>query len=144
MMLGKPMVPDFVPLYAVVIVLFSLIYFALSSLSFLLVKLDVPEVSRLFRGLFNVYFWMVGSTGLVATAVFAASGRMAFMAAMLLLAATAMAVRKRVLQLIDRQQTAWQSGDTAAMRRLRIIHCGAMLANIAVLATVASSVRFIL
>jgi hypothetical protein len=144
MMLGKPMVPDFVPLYAVVTVLFSLIYFALSSLSFLLVQLDVPEVSRLFRGLFNVYFWMVGFTGLVATAVFAASGRMAFMAAMLLLAATAMAVRKRVLQLIDRQQTAWQSGDTTAMRRLRIIHCGAMLANIAVLATVASSVRFIL
>jgi hypothetical protein len=144
MILGKPMVPDFVPLYAVVTVLFSLIYFALSSLSFLLVQLDVPEVSRLFRGLFNVYFWMVGFTGLVATAVFAASGRMAFTAAMLLLAATAMAVRKRVLQLIDMQQTAWQSGDTAAMRRLRIIHCGAMLANIAVLATVASSVRFIL
>ena len=138
------MVPDFVSLYAVVIVLFSLIYFALSSLSFLLVKLHIPEVSRLFRGLFNVYFWMVGFTGLVATAVFAASGRMAFTAAMLLLAATAIVVRKRVLQLIDMQQTAWQSGDTAAMRRLRIIHCGAMLANIAVLATVASSVRYIL
>jgi hypothetical protein len=138
------MVPDFVPLYAVVTVLFSLIYFALSSLSFLLVQLDVPEVSRLFRGLFNVYFWMVGFTGLVATAVFAASGRMAFTAAMLLLAATAMIARTRVLQLIDMEQTAWQSGDTAAMRRLRIIHCGAMLANIAVLATVASSVRFIL
>jgi hypothetical protein len=138
------MVPDFVALYAVVIVLFSLIYFALSSLSFLLVELDVPEVSRLFRGLFNVYFWMVGFTGLVATAVFAASGRMAFTAAMLLLAATAMTVRKRVLQLIDMEQTAWQSGDTAAMRRLRIIHCGAMLTNIAVLATVASSVRYIL
>ena len=61
------MVPDFVPLYAVVIVLFSLIYFALASLSFLLVRLDLPDVSRLFRGLFNVYFWMVGVTGLVAT-----------------------------------------------------------------------------
>ena len=105
------MVPDFVPLYAVVIVLFSLIYFSLASMSFLLVRLDIPEISRLFRGLFNAYFWMVGCTGLVATAVFAASGRMAFTAAMLLLAATAMASRRRVLQLIDTQQTASQSGD---------------------------------
>jgi hypothetical protein len=138
------MVPDFVPLYAIVIVLFSLIYFSLASISFLLVRLDSPDVSRLFRGLFNVYFWMVGCTGLVATAVFAASGRMAFTAAMLVLAATAMAVRRRVLQLIDAQQTASQSGDTAAMRRLRLIHWSGMLANIVILVTVASSVRFIL
>jgi hypothetical protein len=138
------MVPDFVPLYAIVFVLFSLIYFSLASISFLLVRLNDPDVSRLFRGLFNVYFWMVGGTSLVATAVFAASGRMAFTAAMLLLAATAMASRRRVLQLIDTQQTAWQSGDTAAMRRLRLIHWGGMLANIVILVTVASSVRFIL
>jgi hypothetical protein len=138
------MVPDFVLLYAVVIVLFSLTYFSLASISFLLVRLDAPDVLRLFRGLFNVYFWMVGFTGLVATAVFAASGRMAFTAAMLLLAATALAVRRRVVELIDTQQTAWQSGDTAAMRRLRLIHWGGMLANIVILATVASSVRFIL
>ena len=138
------MVPDFLPLYAIVIVLFSLIYFSLASISFLLVRLDSPDVSRLFRGLFNVYFWMVGCTSLVATAVFAASGRMAFTAAMLLLAATAMAVRRRVLQLIDAQQTASQSGDTAAMRRLRLIHWSGMLANIVILVTVASSVRFIL
>ena len=138
------MVPDFVPLYAVVIVLFSLIYFSMASIPFLFVRLDVPEVSRLFRGLFDVYFWMVGGTGLVATAAFAASGRMAFTAAMLLLAATAMALRRTVLQRIDTQQTACQSGDTAAMRRLHLIHWGGMLANIVIIATVASSVPFIL
>ena len=137
------MVPDFVPLLAVVIVLFSLLYFSMASIPFLFVRLDIPEVSRLFRGLFNVHFWMVGCTGLAATAVFAASGRMAFTAEMLLLAATAMAVRSRVLQRIDTQQSAWQSGDTAAMRRLRLIHWGGMLANILVFATVASSVSFI-
>jgi hypothetical protein len=138
------MVPDFVPLYAVVFVLFSLIYFALASISFLLVRLDLPDVSRLFRGLFNVYFWMVGATGLVATAVFAASGRIVFAAALLLLATTAIGVRRIVLQRIDMEQTAWQSGDAAAMRRLRFIHCGSMLANMVVLVTVASSTRFIL
>jgi hypothetical protein len=138
------MVPHFLALYAVVIVLFSLIYFSFASIPFLFVRLDVPEVSRLFRGLFNSYFWIVGVTGLVATAVFAASGRMAFTAAMLSLAATAMAVRGKVLQLIDAQQTAWQSGDAAAMRRMRLIHWGGMLANIVILAAVASSVRHIL
>jgi hypothetical protein len=137
-------VPDFVPLYAVIIVLFPLAYFAMAAIPFLFVRLDIPEVWRLFRGLFSVHFWMVGLTGLLATAVFAASGRMAFTAAMLLLAAAAMAVRKRVLQLIDALQTAWQSGDAAAMRRLRLVHWGGMLANIVVLAMVASSAPFIL
>ena len=84
---------------------------------------------------------MVSVTGLVATAVFAASGRMAFTAAMLLLAATAMAMRNRVLQLIDTQLTAWQSGDTTAMLRLRLIHWGGMLANIVIIATIASGLR---
>ena len=138
------MVPDFVPLYAIIIVLFSLTYFSMASLSFLFVRLDVPEVWRLFRGLFDTYFWVVGFTGLVATAAFAASGRMAFTAGMLLLAATAMAMRSTVLQRIDAQQTAWRSGDIAAMRRLRLIHWGGMLANILVIATIASSVPFIL
>jgi hypothetical protein len=63
---------------------------------------------------------------------------------MLLLAATAMTVRRMVLRRIDTQQSAWQSGDTAAMRRLRLIHWGGMLANVLVFATVASSVPFIL
>ncbi|MEA2875799.1 MAG: hypothetical protein QOF14_995 [Hyphomicrobiales bacterium] len=138
------MVPDFVALYAVVIVMFSLIYFLFAAIPFLFVSLDVPEVSRLFRGLFNSYFWIVGVTALLATAVFAASGRMAFTAAMLLLAATAIAVRRHVLHRIDMQQTAWQSGDTAAMRRLRLIHWGGMLGNIVILAAVASSVSLIL
>ena len=138
------MVPDFLPLYAVVVVLFSLIYFCLASVAFLLVRLDIPEVWRLFRGLFNVYFWMVGASSLLATAVFAASGRLAFAAAMLLLAASAMAVRSRVLHLIDAQQAAWQAGDPAAMHRLRLIHWGGMLANIVILSTLASSARFIL
>ena len=135
------MVPDFVPLYALIIVLFSLVYFFMASIPFLFVRLDVPEVSALFRGLFNAYFWMVGLTGLLATAVFAASGRMWFSAAMLLLAVTAAAVRGSVLQRIDTQR---QAGDTAALRRLRRIHWGGMLTNIVILATVASSARFIL
>jgi hypothetical protein len=68
---------------------------------------------------------------------------MAFAAAMLSLAATAMALRSWVLQRIDSQQTASQSGDAAAIRQLRLIHWGGMLANAGVLASVAISVPLI-
>ena len=138
------MVPDFVPLYAVVTVLFSLIYFALASFAFVFVRLDVPEVGRLFRGLFNVYFWMVAVTGLMATAAFAASGRFAYMAGMFLLAVSALSMRRWTLDHIDAQRDAARAGDRAAVRRLRTMHWGGMLANIAVVATVLTSVRHIL
>ncbi|HKU09382.1 MAG TPA: hypothetical protein VJR30_25210 [Bradyrhizobium sp.] len=138
------MVPDFIPLYSVIIVLFSLIYFACASIPFLFVSLDVPEVARLFRGLFDVYFWMVGGTALLATVAFAASGRIAYAVAMLLLAVTAIVVRKKVLQRIDTQQDALQAGDAGAMRRLRLIHWGGMLANIAILVSLAGSMTRIL
>jgi len=138
------MIPEFVPLIATVFVLFFLIHFSMASLGFLLFRFEVPEVRQLFRGLLNVYFRMISFTGLVATAVFAANGRMAFTAEMLLLAMTAVAVRRKVLHCVDAQQIAWRAGDTAAIRRLRLIHLGTMLANIAILASVLSSTRFIL
>jgi hypothetical protein len=136
------MVPDFVPLAAVVLVLLSLIYFSMASMPFLFVRLDIPEVWRLFRGLFYYHFWILGCTAVVATALLAASGRMALTAEMVLIAATAIALRKTVLQRMDTQQSAWQSGDAAAMRRLRVIHWGGMLASIVFAVTVASSMSF--
>ncbi|MCC6469856.1 MAG: hypothetical protein IT563_16150 [Alphaproteobacteria bacterium] len=138
------MVPSFVAFYAVVIVLFSLLYFFFASIPFLFVRLDVPEVAQLFRGLFNAYFWMVAVTGFVATAAFAASGRIGFMAGMLLLAASALALRDRTLQRIDDQQDACRAGDGTAMRRLRVVHWSSMAANLLVVATVCSGVPYIL
>lgn len=138
------MVPDFVLLYAVVIVLFPLAYFTCATIPFLFVRLDVPEVARLFRGVFSTYFLMVGGTALLATAAFAAGGRLGFMLGMLLLAAGALALRGRMLQQIDTQQQAFQTGDWRAMRRLRWLHWGSMLANVGVIACVASGVPHIL
>jgi len=138
------MVPDFVLLYAVVIVLLPLVYFAFASLPFLLVRLDVPEVAQLFRGLFNSYFWMVAVCGIVGSVAFAAGGRIAFMGGLLLLAIAAVTLRRRTLQQIDAQQAALRGGDAAAMRRLRTVHWGTMAANMLVVAFVASSVRFVL
>jgi hypothetical protein len=138
------MISQFAPPIATIFVLFFLIHFSMASLGFLLLRFEVPEVTQLFRGLLNVYFRMISFTGLLAMAAFAASGRMAFTAGMLLLATAAIAARGRVLHCVDTQQIAWRAGDPAAIRRLRLIHWGAMLANIAILASVASSTRFIL
>ena len=138
------MVPDFIPLYSVVIVLFALIYFSFASIPFLFVRLDVPEVARLFRGLFNAYFWMVTVTGVVATVAFAASGRMPFMIGMLLLAVCAFVARSRILQHIDAQQDACRAGDDMAPWRLRMLHWGSMAANILVVASIASTLPRIL
>lgn len=138
------MTPDSICLVAVVIVLFSLAYFAVASIPFLFVRLDIPEVWRLFRGLFNVYFGVVGVVGLLAAVAFATSGRVAFPAAMLVLAGAAIAVRKSVLEQMDAQQAAGRSGDAAAMRKLRLAHWGAMLVNVAIIASVVGSLPFVL
>ena len=137
------MVPDPKTLVAIVAVLFCLGYFAMASVPFLFVRLDVPEVWRLFRGLFAVYFWVVGLAGLLAALAFATSGHIVFTASMLLLAVTLVAARKAVLQRIDARQTAGRSGDVAALRQLRLIHWGAMLVNLAILASVAGSIPYI-
>jgi hypothetical protein len=133
------LVPDFVPFYAVVTVLFSLMYFFFASFPFLFVRLEVPEVSQLFRGLVKAYFWMVAVTSLVASAAFAASGRMAFMAGMSLLAASAFAMRGWTLRRIDTQREACRAGDNTAVRRMRMMHLSGMVANVIVIAAVTSS-----
>lgn len=135
---------DFVPFLSIVIVLFALVYFCFASIPFLFVRLDVPEVGRLLRGLFDAYFRIVPVTGLVATAALAASGRMAFTAVMLLLAAGALALRGWTLERIDAQQNACRTGDDTAPGRLRMMHVAGMAANILVIASVCSGVLYIL
>ena len=50
-------------LAATVILLFTMGYFFLASPAFLLVKLDIPQVSQLLRGMFNIQFVMMSVAG---------------------------------------------------------------------------------
>lgn len=136
------MVPDFVPFYAVIIVLFSLLYFSFASIPFLFVQLDVPEVAFLFRGLFKAYFRMVMVAGFLAAVAFALSGHPIFTIGMLVLACGAIAVRGWALPRITAQQDASQAGDKLALRRLRQVHWASMAANALVVALVGSSVSY--
>ncbi|MGB6118659.1 MAG: hypothetical protein WBF87_10585 [Mesorhizobium sp.] len=133
------MVPQTAPLVAAVVVLFSLGYFMMASLPFLLVRLDIKEVWRLFRGLFNVYFRVVGIAALLASMAFALSGHVLAALAMITLGVWASALRKPLLEQLDLRQAALQSGEAGAVRVLRVIHCGTMLANVAIVAALVSS-----
>ena len=50
------MSPDAVALAAIVILIFPMGYFFLAAPAFLLVKLDIPQVTQLLRGMFSAIF----------------------------------------------------------------------------------------
>src|SRR5207302_2715676 len=72
------MPPDALALYAAVILLLPMGCFFLSAPAFLLVGLEVPEVTQLLRGIFNGYFLVMGIAGAVAAVAFVAAGRPIF------------------------------------------------------------------
>src|SRR5258707_8113709 len=72
------MPPDALALYAAVILLLPMACFFLSTPTFLLVGLEVPEVTQLLRGLFNGYFLVMSIAGTVAAVGFAVAGRPVF------------------------------------------------------------------
>jgi len=136
-------VPDFVAFYAVVILMFPMGYFLFASVAFLFVNLEVPEVARLLRGLFNIYFQMVAVTAFIAAIAFAATGRPLFTACMCLIGAFSIVARRWFLQRIDAQQTAREAGNRASIRQFRLLHLGGMATNLGQLAAIMVSVQFI-
>ena len=89
---------DAVALAAIVILLFPMGYFFLASPAFLLVKLDIPEVARLLRGMFNAYFLMLSIAGAIGTLAFALTGHLAFAIVTGSIAAFAVWARRWFLQ----------------------------------------------
>ena len=71
------MMPDPVVLFATVILLVPMGYFLLAAPAFLLVRLDIPPVTQLLRGMFNVYFLVLAIAGVIGTVAFAVEGRLA-------------------------------------------------------------------
>ncbi len=130
-------------LAATVILLFPMGFFLLSAPAFLLVKLDIPPVTMLLRGLFNAHFLMMGIAGVVCAIAFAAAGRPVFAFAVGLIAAFAIWERRRFLQQMDAELGARDAGDTTAVRRLRRMHWAGMLCNAIVLAAFVASIPYV-
>ena len=137
------MTSDGIALAAIVILLFPMGYFFLASPAFLLVKLDIAEVTQLLRGMFNIHFLMTGVAGGIGTVTFALTGRPIFAIAVALIAAFAVWARGWFLRQWDAQLSARDAGDATAVRRLRRLHLGGMLCNAILLFAIVGSIPYV-
>ena len=137
------MTPDAVALLATVIVLLPMGYFLLASPAFLLVKLDIPPVAQLLRGMFNAYFLVLSIAGVIGTLAFAVEGRLVFAIGIGLIAAFAASARRWFLRLMDAELSARDAGDADAVHRLRRLHWGGMLCNAIQLVALVGSIPYI-
>jgi hypothetical protein len=135
--------PDPVVLFATIILLLPMGYFLLASPAFLLVKLDIPQVSRLLRGMFNAYFLATAIAGVIAMAAFAVTGRLVVAIVIGLIAAFAYSARRWFLREMDAQISARDAGDAGAVRRLRRLHWVGMLSNAVQVVAIVVSIPYI-
>jgi hypothetical protein len=135
--------PDALALYAAVILLLPMACFFLSVPTFLLVGLEIPEVTQLLRGLFNGYFLVMGIAGAVAAVAFVAAGRPVFAVGAIAIAVFAIAARRWFLQRLDAALQARDAGVSTAVRRLRVLHLKGILVNAVQLAVVVASIPLI-
>jgi len=137
------MTPEGLALAAIVILLFPMGYFLLASPAFLLVKLEIPQVAQLLRGMFNAHFLMVSIAGTIGTIAFAVAGHPVIAIGIALITALAFWGRRWFLQAWDMQQSAKDAGDANAVRRLRRLHWGGMLSNAVQLAAVVACIPYV-
>ena len=137
------MTPDGFALAAFIILLLPMFYLLMTSPTFLLVKLDIPEVSRLLRGQFHGYFLIVSIAGVIGTLAFAVAGRPAVAAGIGLIAAFAVLARPWFLRHMDAQISARDAGDADAVRRLRRLHVGGMLCNAVQVGAIVASIPYV-
>jgi hypothetical protein len=135
--------PDPVVLFATVILLVPMGYFLLAAPAFLLVKLDIPPVTRLLRGMFDAYFLVLAVAGVIGMVAFAVEGRLAVAIGIGLIAAFAVLARRWFLRQMDTELSARDAGDPDAVRRLRRLHWGGMLCNAVELAAIVGSIPYI-
>jgi len=134
---------DAVALIAVVILAFPMVCFLLSSPAFLLVGLDVPEVTQLLRGIMRGYFLAIGIAGTLAMVLLAVAGRPAFALGAIAIAVFALVFRRWLLQRMDAELKARDAGVATAVGRLRALHVRSMLVNAVQFAMVMASVPII-
>jgi hypothetical protein len=140
---GDRMTTQGIAMVALVILLFPMGYFLLASPAFLFVKLDIPQVAQLLRGLFNAHFLMMSIAGVIGTVALALAGRLVLAIGIGLIAALALWGRRRFLRHWDAQWNARDAGDADAVRRLRRMHWGGMLGNALQLAAVVACIPYV-
>lgn len=137
------MTADQLSLVGVVLPLFPVAYFFLSSLTFFLASFRDPVVTRVLRGLLNTY--LIGATGgfTLGALAFAAAGRLPVAAALAASACIASLARPWFLHRIDSHIAARDSGNQAAIPHLRRLHVTGIAYNAAFLLALLTSIPHI-
>jgi len=120
---------DGLALFALILLLFNMMYFQVTSPTFLLVSLEIPTVTTLLRGQFWYYYLSLGLAAVIATLAFAVSGRPVVAVGIAVIAAYAVISRKWFRKHMDAELAARDSGDRSAVRRLRRLHWIGMLSH---------------
>jgi hypothetical protein len=134
---------DGLALAALILLLFNMLYFQITSPAFLLVSLEIPTVTTLLRGQFWYYFLSLGVTAVVATLAFAVSGRLVVAAGIAAIAAFAAYSRKWFGRHTDAELAARDGGDRQAVRRLRRLHWAGMLSHAIALIALLTSIPYL-
>jgi hypothetical protein len=137
------MTPDAFVLLTTILLLFPLGYLFLACPAFLLVRLSIPKVPLLLRAMFRGYFWMLLVISPLAMLADAAAGKTGPALGMALLALAAFLGHRWFLHQFDTALLARDSGDGAAVRRLRGLHVAGMLGNSVVLGTVIAGIPYV-
>ena len=135
--------PDNFALFATIILLLPMFYFLLAAPSFLLVKLDIPQVAQLLRAMFNGYFLTLAIAGAVGTLAVAVEGRFVLAIGIGLIAAFADLSRRWFLRRMDARIDDKDAGDADAVRGLRRLHWGGMASNAIQLAVIVACIPYI-
>ena len=120
--------PDPIAFAATVILLLPMGYLLLAA-PLLLVRLDIPPVALLLRGMFNAYFVVLAIAGAIGVIAFAIAGKPAFVVAVGLIVALAIFARRWFLKQMDAALSSAGAGEVGAGRKLRRLHWGGMLFN---------------
>lgn len=123
-----------------IILLVTLLYFQMTSPTFLLVKLDVPTVTQLLRGHFHFSFMALSVVAVIGTLAFSIAGRPLGAIGIAVIAAFAMWARRWFVPRMDAEMRARDNGDADAVRRLRRLHVTGMACNAIPLAGMLASI----
>jgi hypothetical protein len=135
--------PDNFALFATIILLLPMFYFLLAAPSFLLVRLDIPQVAQLLRAMFSGYFLTVAIAAAVGMVAVAVEGRLVLAICIGLIAAFADLSRRWFLRRMDARISDRDAGDADAVRGLRRLHWGGMLSNAIQLAVIVACIPYI-
>ena len=130
-------------LAAIVVLLFPMGYFLLASPAFLLVRLDVPQVAQLLRGMFSIHFAAVSVAGVIGTVAFTIAGHPLLAIGVGVITMLAFWGRGWFLRRWDAQLDADRARDAQAVRQLRKLHWGGMVSNAIQLAAVVACIPYV-